>query len=205
MLGFGTQFADFDGDGWDDLVAANGHVDKPSNEDGQDRMRLQLWRNISGEHFTEIPADSLGTFFQREYLGRGLVTLDWNKDGRTDFGVSNLHAPFCLVTNRTPSSGDSVIVHLVSTSGVRNGGGATIRARIAGRDHFRLAVAGGGYLTTNEQTYVFYVPTGEVIEGLEVTWSNGEVQLWNMPPESREFVLVEGRKQPIQVSNTVAE
>ena len=205
MLGFGTQFADFDGDGWDDLVAANGHVDKPSSEGGKDRMQPQLWRNIGGEYFTEIPNDSLGSFFQHEYLGRGLVTLDWNKDGRTDFGVSNLHAPFCLVTNRTPSSSVSVMVRLVSTSGVRDGSGATIRARIAGRDHFRLAVAGGGYLTTNDQSYLFYVPTGEVIEGLEVTWSNGEVQLWNMPSESREFVLVEGRKQRIQLSNLVAE
>lgn len=205
MLGFGTQFADFDGDGWDDLVATNGHVDKPRDSAGKDRMRPQLFRNLLGSSFAEISPDVLGTFFQHEYLGRGLATLDWNKDGRMDFGVSNLHAPFSLVTNRTPSSSIPVVVRLISTSGVRDGSGATIRVRIDGRDHFRLAVAGGGYLTTNEQTYVFYVPSGEVIEELEVKWSSGEVQLWNMPPESKEMVLVEGRKMPIRINNPVAE
>ncbi len=205
MLGFGTQFADFDGDGWDDLIATNGHVDKPRDSAGQDRMRPQLFRNLVGSSFAEIPPDVLGTFFQHDYLGRGLATLDWNKDGRTDFGVSNLHAPFSLVTNHTPSSSDSVAVRLISTSGMRDGTGATIRAKIDGRDHFRLAVAGGGYLTTNEQTYVFYVPNGKVIEELEVQWSNSEVQLWNMPPESRELVLVEGRKLPIEVGDPVGE
>jgi len=205
MLGFGTQFADLDGDGWEDLIVTNGHVDKPVDSARQDRMQPQLFRNMQGNSFTEIPTDLLGPFFQQVYLGRGLATLDWNKDGTTDFAVSNLAAPFSLVTNRTPSSSDPVVVRLISTSGVRDGSGATIRARIAGRDHFRLAVAGGGYLTTNEQTYSLYVPNGEVIEELEVTWSNGEVELWNMPPKSPEFVLVKGRKLPIQLCNSVVE
>ncbi|MBC7966449.1 MAG: VCBS repeat-containing protein [Fuerstia sp.] len=205
MLGFGTQFADFDGDGWDDLVATNGHVDKRRDSSEKDRMRPQLFRNLQGHSFAEIPPDVLGTFFLNDYLGRGLATLDWNKDGRTDFGVSNLHAPYSLVTNRTPSSSVAVAVRLISTSGVRDGSGATIRARIAGRDHFRLAVEGGGYLTTNEQRFVFYVPNGEMIEQLEVTWSNDNVQSWNVAPATREFVLIKGREAPIEHGDAIGE
>lgn len=196
MLGFGTQFADLDGDGWDDLVATNGHVDKRLDASEQDRMPPQLFRNISGNSFTEISAEMLGPFFQNAYLGRGLGTLDWNKDGNIDFGISNLHARFSLVTNHTFSSSAVVAVRLVSTTGMRNGSGAIIRARIAGRDHFRLVVAGGGYLTTNEEQFRFRVPGGKELEALEVTWSNGKVQSWNALPASRELVLVEDRLLP---------
>lgn len=199
MLGFGTQFADIDGDGWEDLMIANGHVDKAADATRRDRMRPQLFRNKQGHSFTEIPADLLGSFFQQEHLGRGLVRLDWNKDGKMDFAVSNLHAPFALVTNRTQSSSTPVGVRLISMSGVRDGSGAKIRARISGRDHFRLAVAGGGYLTTNHQTYVFNVLSGAVFEELEVRWPDGDVQLWNMPAASDDLVLVKGRMLPVQI------
>jgi tetratricopeptide (TPR) repeat protein len=199
MLGFGTQFADIDGDGWEDLIVANGHVDKAADATRRDRMRPQLFWNSQGHSFAEIPADLLGSFFQQEDLGRGLVTLDWNKDGKIDFAVSKLHAPFALVTNRTQSFSTQVGVRLISTSGVRDGVGSKIRARISGRDHFRLAVAGGGYLTTNEQIYVFNVPSGEVIEELEVKWPDGEIQLWNKPAISNDLVLAKGRVLPVQI------
>jgi hypothetical protein len=55
-------------------------------------------------------------------------------------------------------------------------------------------VAGGGYLTSNEQTYVFHVPSGEMIEELQVTWPNNDVQSWNVSPAKREIVLIEGRE-----------
>ncbi len=205
MLGFGTQFLDIDGDGWDDLVTTNGHVDKRRNAAEQDRMSPQLFQNIAGEIFEEIPNDSLGSFFQHKFLGRGLSKLDWNKDRRVDFAVSNLHAPFSLVTNKTPSSGQPLIVRLISTSSVRDGSGAAIRVKIQGQNHFQLAVAGGGYLTTNQPEYIFYVPQGHTIQELEVIWRNGKSQRWDGISVPGEITLVESRAAWIQIKNEVFE
>ena len=200
MLGFGTQFVDCDGDGWDDLVAVNGHVDKGRDKDVRDRMQPQLFKNLQGESFAEVAPESIGPFFQKESLGRGLATLDWNGDGRMDFAASHLHAPFSLVTNRTQHSGHSISVRLVSKSGVRNGNGAIVRAKIGGRDRFRLCIAGGGYMTTNSETMQFFLKEEERLEELEVIWGSGNVQKWLSPEVSRELILVEGRELPISVS-----
>ncbi len=200
MLGFGTQFLDCNGDGWDDLVAVNGHVDKGRNPGERDRMRPQLFQNCQGESFAEVASESVGSFFQKEYLGRGLATLDWNRDGRMDFVASHLHAPFSLVTNRTQHSGQAISVRLISKSGVRNGNGATVRAKIGGRDRFRLCVAGGGYMTTNSETMTFFLGEGERLEELEVIWGSGNVQKWLSPAVAQELVLVDGRELPTSVS-----
>ena len=197
MLGFGTQFIDCDGDGWDDLVAVNGHVDKGRDAQAKDRMRPQLFRNLSGQSFEEIPSAALGAFFENETLGRGLATLDWNGDGRTDFAVAHLHAPFSLVTNQTISSGSTVSVRLVATNGSRVGHGTRVRAKVGGRDQFRFAVAGGGYLTTNSSSMPIYINEGQQLEELEVRWFNGDTQIWKSPVPSRELFLVEGRESPV--------
>src|SRR5262249_26939669 len=76
MLGFGCQFADLDGDGWEDLIITNGHVDQRSSRGDPDRMRPQVFHNVQGRSFTEVPGSALGAFFQESYLGRGLATLD---------------------------------------------------------------------------------------------------------------------------------
>ena len=199
MLGFGTQFLDIDGDGWDDLVATNGHVDKSQNSAERDRMRPQLFHNVDGQAFVEIPNDLLGEFFQNEFLGRGLAALDWNKDQRMDFAVSNLHAPFSLISNKTPTNGQCLVVRLVSKSGVRDGSGSKVRVQIGGRNHYRLAVAGGGYLTTNQSEYVFNSPPGKSIDELEVIWRNGKSQRWNGVPPSCDITLVEDNPEWIAV------
>ncbi len=197
MLGFGTQFADVDGDGWEDLLASNGHVDQSAASPDADKMKPQLFRNLNGERFVEIPATSAGTYFQKSYLGRSVATLDWNKDGHLDFAVSHLHAPFALVTNRTPWESKTLVIRLVGRTGVRSSAGARVRARIAGRDWFRLSLAGDGYLVTNEHQMRFAVPAGKNVEEVEVQWPGGFTQKWTSMAADHEWGLIEGRTEAV--------
>lgn len=197
MLGFGTQLLDVDGDGWEDLIATNGHVDQSIDPSESDRMLPQLFRNLEGTAFQEIPQKSAGAFFQKPTLGRALATLDWNKDGRTDFAVSQIHSPFSLVTNRSLRNTRPLLVTLVGRHRTRTATGAKVRARIAGKDVFRLVTAGDGYMVSNERLLNFAVPPESAVEELEVRWPNGLVERWNNLAPGQHIALVEGREDSL--------
>jgi hypothetical protein len=98
-LGFGTVAADFDGDGWDDIFVANGHVDDRSwMQGGQPfRMQAQLFINQQAR-FSDVSA-SAGDWFQDPWLGRGAATADFNQDGRLDIVVSCQLDPAVILIN----------------------------------------------------------------------------------------------------------
>jgi tetratricopeptide (TPR) repeat protein len=194
MLGFGTQFADLDGDGWEDLFVTNGHVDKNAREAEGEKMQPQIFYNLREGSFREIPGNLLGEFFQNKYLGRGLATLDWNRDGKTDFAVTHLHSRFSLVTNHSKWNSSPLRIHLISNPG-RTTIGARARVRIANQDYYRLSITGDGYMTTNEADLTFAVPPSTEIEELEVTWPNGKIQSWETTDLSGSIVLIQDRSQ----------
>lgn len=157
-------------------------------------MRPQIFHNRQGESFQEIPDSSLGEFFQQKHLGRGLATLDWNRDGKTDFAVTHLHAAFSLVTNHTEWTSSPLRIRLI-TNRNRTAVGARLRVRVRGRDFYRLAIAGDGYMATNDDDLTVAVPTNSKVEELEVAWPNGERQVWLTPEISGAAILIEGRSQ----------
>jgi tetratricopeptide (TPR) repeat protein len=201
MLGFGCQFADLDGDGWDDLIVTNGHVDQTSARGDIDRMPPQVLHNQRGRRFVEVPDQMLGRFFQNRYLGRGLATLDWNRDGRADVGISHIHAPFALLTNRTAAASQPLVVRLIGRSGCREPTGAVIRMSTGLTQETRLQTAGDGYLVTNERRHHFAVPLDAASVELEVRWPGGTTERWAGIPANREIVLIEGRREPVLLRN----
>ena len=197
MLGFGCQFADFDGDRWEDLVMTNGHVDQHSSTGSEDRMPPQLFRNLQGRRFEEVPARRLGSFFQGKYLGRGLATFDWNRDGRIDLGISHLHSPFSLITNRTPSRAKPLVIRLAGRTGCREAIGATLIAECRGEKVYRFLAAGDGFLVSNERLIHLAWPDVSQIERLTVRWPGGHDQTWKNVDVGQEILLIEGRELPM--------
>ena len=197
MLGFGCQFVDLDGDGWDDVIATNGHVDQRSSRGDPDRMPPQVFRNLGGKRFDEVPRNELGPFFQGHYLGRGLATLDWNGDGKTDAAISHLHAPFALVTNHTPNPNRQLIVRLAGRRGCLDPTGAIVQIRSGARKQIRLQTAGDGFLVANERRLAFSISRDDRIDELEVRWPAGVIQRWTDVEPGQEVLLIEGRKLPV--------
>jgi tetratricopeptide (TPR) repeat protein len=197
MLGFGCQFADFDSDGWEDLVVTNGHVDQVSKTGSEDFMPPQLYANRKGKDFEAIEANQLGPFFQQKYLGRSLALLDWNRDGRTDFAVSHLHSPFALVTNRTGNAESTLVVRLIGRRGSRDATGAHVIAQIGDAAIHRLQTSGSGYLASNERLLHFSAPNTEKIDLLIVRWPDQHEQTWENVRTRQEILLIEDQSQPI--------
>jgi hypothetical protein len=195
-LGFGTQFLDADLDGWPDLMATNGHIDDYSFNDIPFRMRPQFFHNLGEARFQELPSESLGPFFQGEYLGRGLARLDFDRDGREDVAISHIGAPAALLANQTEGAGHYLALRFHAVATARDAIGTAVRVVAGGRTRFGQLTAGDGYQASNQRQVVFGLGAAERVEELAVRWPSGREQVFRDLPVDRELVLVEGHPAP---------
>ena len=193
MLGFGTQIIDGELDGLPDLVLMNGHLDDRTDEGIAYRMRPQYYRNLGNSQFAERAAEALGPFFESERLGRGLARLDWNRDGREDFAVSDLLEPAALVSNTTRRAGNSVAVCVRGVQSSRDAIGTRVTVTVGGRTYVRQFVAGDGYQSKNQQQLVFGIGSSESIDSLQIRWPSGREQSWSHVTANEELLILESR------------
>lgn len=147
MLGFGCQFLDADGDGFPELVVANGHLDDFTHQGKPYRMKPQLFAN-RGDKFIE--SQPSGNYFDRPLLGRSLAKLDWNKDGQQDFVVTHLNDSASLVENQTPQQTRSIEFRLIGVRSCRDAIGSHLHQK-SQPANFDWVTAGDGYQTCNER------------------------------------------------------
>lgn len=199
QLGFGTQFFDADLDGHPDLVIANGHVDDHSSEGTPYRMRPQFHRNIGDGRFEEHSPQTLGPWFEDEALGRALATLDWNRDGLTDFSVTHLDTPLALVTNTTSRPGRFLQIRVIGVQSSRDAIGTTLRLSLDDRIIVKQLTAGDGFQASNERIVTFGLGDQTEIERLDVRWPSGKQQTYSSINADTRIVLVEGHELPYAI------
>ncbi|MCB9922036.1 MAG: VCBS repeat-containing protein [Planctomycetaceae bacterium] len=193
LEGWGAQFIDADQDGWMDLVVANGHLDDYPHSAGLKRMPTQLFRNLGEGKFAELSAADLGPHFQDPRLGRAVAVLDWNRDGKPDFCMTQVAQPFSLLTNLTPTCGNFLVVHLRAVQSSRDAVGAKVTVRSGDWSSSQQLVAGGGFQATNQACLQFGLADAKVVDEMEVTWPSGATQIFSNIETNSEIVVVEGR------------
>jgi hypothetical protein len=105
-LTFPLIFADFDADGYKDLLAGNGHLEPEINTVQSDihfEQPMQLYCNSGGERFEEIGAGA-GDFFQRPLVTRGLASGDLDGDGDLDVVATQNGAEAVVLINDSPGA-----------------------------------------------------------------------------------------------------
>jgi tetratricopeptide (TPR) repeat protein len=196
ILTFGAQFLDGELDGWPDLIQTNGHVDRSYDPGVPDLMPPQYFKNLGNGKFGELSGRSLGPYFQKQYLGRTIAVLDWNRDGKEDAVVSHLDAPAALLTNRTQDTGHYLAVRLCGRVSSRDAIGATVVLSVGDRTWTRQVIGGNGYLASNERKIIFGLGRAERIDRLHIRWPSGMKQAFENLPADRELTIVEGTEQP---------
>jgi len=199
LLGFGTQFLDADNDGWEDLIVTNGHVDDFRFKRYDFEMPTQVFRNSKGT-FVEVPPDTLGSYFQKMHLGRGLVRLDWNGDGRDEFALSHLDGPGALLTNITTTGRHSVSLRLRATNSARDAIGTTVVIETAGRRLVRQLTAGDGYQASNERKLVVGIGPATRADSVTIHWPSGGSERFDDLVSGRTWLMIEGRNRPFPVT-----
>lgn len=172
-VGWGTQFLDADRDGESDLVVGNGHVDDYRDEGKLYQMPAQFFRNSGGGRFQQLSPQSLGGFFQENYLSRGLVRLDWNRDGLFDFAVSNINQASGLVVNQTVGAGDFLNVVLHGTESAREPIGSIVSVETDQKSWTKQLTAGDGFQASNQRILQFGLGNSHQIKAITVKWPSG--------------------------------
>ncbi len=200
-VSFGCKFADFDNDGWLDLLVASGHVDDniaQINKAETYRQPLELLRNTAHlpVRFQRVTRSAhlsqLGSL-----VGRGLATGDFDNDGRMDALVVNSEGAPCLLHNIT-----QVPSHWIGFS-LRGSGrschdayGARVTVEIGTRRMTRECHADGSYLSSSDKRLHFGLGADAHVSRVSIRWPDGRLETRTHLAEGRYHTLTEGIVTP---------
>lgn len=202
FVGWGTEFVDLDGDGWQDLVVANGSTFESRDDHTQleGQVPLVLWSR-RGEHFHDLaPGNEL---FTVPHVGRGLAVSDFDRDGDPDLAIVQLGEGVQLLRNDM-HTGRSLGLRLVSRTadgelrGFGDGAKVTARLRTAdgGEVILRRAVGGASYLSQSSRVLHLGLGDAERVDELEVRWLGGGTDVYRDLQAGAVWELREGEAEP---------
>ncbi len=194
MVGWGTQAADFNADGWLDLAIVNGHLYSHLTDGHPYQMLPQLFQG-SRAGFSEVtPEPDEDPFWRTPSLGRALAAFDWNRDGRIDLVAYDLDAPAALLENRT-TAGNWLQLQLIGTISERDAVGAKVIIQ-SGADRWTgWVTSGGSFLCANEAKLHFGIGEQESIDTVTITWPSGRTEQHSQLDSNRSYQLVEGQAE----------
>jgi enediyne biosynthesis protein E4 len=194
LSGVAMKFLDYDNDGWEDILQANGsmldNVTLYHNEVSY-KEPLLMFRNLGKGHFEKVSA-ALGPDFNRPIVGRGLATADYDNDGGIDIVTNNRGDYPSLLHNEGGNANHWLTVQLIGTKSNRDGTGASLKLVAAGFTHVAQAKGGGSYMSASDPRVHFGLGQRTAIDSLDITWPSGQVDHLKNVPIDRIIAVKEG-------------
>ena len=188
FVGFGTACADFDSDGDEDLMVANGHVVRfPVNSP---RKQLPLLMRYDGRRFQRARS-APGTYFGDPHEGRGLAVADFDADGDLDVAISQQSEPLALLENKFHERNHALELNLIGVRSNRDAVGARVELTSGEQVWRRQIIGGGSYLSHNGRSLFFALPVQQEPRSLVVHWPSGVKQTLDASSLSGQVTLLE--------------
>jgi hypothetical protein len=180
--GFGTDWFDYDNDGWLDLFAANGAVNIVEAQRGTPfpyRMKNQLFHNLGSGRFEETSGVG-GAAFKATDVARGAAFGDVDNDGDTDIVVTNNNGRVQLLLNQAAGDHHWLQVRLQQPSGNRFALGARVGVERSGRPTlWRRVKTDGSYLSASDIRAHFGLDASAAVDSVVVQWPDGQSERWS--------------------------
>jgi hypothetical protein len=198
FLGWGTDFLDYDNDGWKDLFVANGHV-YPTVDDHQWGTSYPeqslLFHNLKNGKFERVGAPA-GTALAQAWAARGIAFSDLDGDGRLDLVVNNIDSKPTLLKNIATGVGHWLELRLigdVARKSPRDATGAIVYVTTGKLRQRQDVISGASYASQNDMTLHFGLGAATAVDKLEVRWPDGSVETVNVPGVDRKLIVTEGK------------
>jgi hypothetical protein len=191
---WGTGFADFDNDGYPDLLVVTGSVypevaAKLSKY--PDRSTRILFRNLGDGTFEQV-SEKAGPGITTPHSSRGCAFGDFDNDGDVDVLIVNMNEPPSLLRNDQDTVHHWVKVKLIGTKSNRSGIGARVRVHYDGRVQAQTLASQSSYYSSNDPRLHFGL--GECTTAdIEIFWPGGFVESIKSIPVDHLLVVREGQ------------
>jgi len=203
-VGWGTEFADFDADGWLDLVVSNGSTletaDRPKRLKPQAMM---LFWSQQGRHFHDLAP--LNEQLAEPRVGRGLALADYDGDGDLDLLVMVLYEGVKLYRNDL-DGGNWLGIRLRSRGAGDGPGfaeGSSVELR-AGEQLLRRSLTRASYLSQSTRMLHFGLGESAGADSVEVRWHGGGTQSFGPLAGGAVWELTEGEDEPRRLAGAAA-
>ncbi len=194
-LGFGIRFLDYDSDGIDDIVVANGHIyDNAPDVDPQTTHAQPptLYRGLGGLRFADVTGEA-GKLFPRPRVGRGLATADLDNDGDEDLILTQNGGTAVLFENAGGNRLSWIGFRLEGTRRDRTAVGARVTIEAGGRTRFDEVRSAGSYLSQGDLRLVFGLGDAGRADRVIVRWPDGSTEEARDVPARSYWTFIEGR------------
>jgi hypothetical protein len=194
--GFGNAWADFDNDGWLDLLTVNGAVRRIDTRGSASdpfpyRQAKQVFRNTGNGRFEDVTA-SAGSVLQAPEVSRGAAFGDVDNDGDTDVVIGNNSGPMRLLLNNVGSRSQWLGVRVIGAGGRDMLGARVGVVRGDGSTLWRRARADGSYASANDPRVLVGLASTDAVARVRVAWPDGTAEEWTDVAVGRWTTLVQG-------------
>ena len=185
LLAWGTNFFDYNNDGYLDLFVANGHVypqvdaiDTGSNY----HQPNQLFINNGKSRFALVESDQALSISK---VSRGSSVADYDNDGDSDVFVVNLNDSPTLLRNETDRSNNWIAVQLIGLPINQDAIGSRISVKTKDTTQWRYITGAGSYLSHNDIRAYVGLGDEDSVLAVNVFWPDGSESEIILPETNR--------------------
>jgi len=178
-LTFGVVFLDYDLDGRQDLLLANGHLEHEINKVQQSQTYAQppqlFWNcgDACPGHFVPVTE---GGDLTNPLVGRGIATADIDADGDLDILITQTGRRPALLRNDQQTGHHWLRIALEGRPPNPSAIGARVSLSDGGVTQVRELFPARGYLSSQELPLTFGLGANDQVDSLVIRWPNGQEQ-----------------------------
>jgi len=177
-LSWSVDLFDFDNDGDQDLLVANGHI-YPQADELKERYagfgfhaRNQLFENDGTGRFQEL-IEKAGPGFAIERATHGAVTGDLDNDGDLDIVFVNVDTTPTILENVGGGDRSWLVLALDPPPGKNRLMNAKVILTAGGKSQIREVRTGNAYASHNDLRVHFGLGDADSVEKIEIRWADG--------------------------------